>query len=205
GLVIAEPLVAAIGFQGPNLLLEGGPMAKRAAAGDLACAVIPWTGGSSLVRSAPFSCGASSLRMVNGRIAGEDTLWGPSVKGAGVDSAMGTVRFKKPRALTSIAIYEDNTGPVLTQGGVAEKVSPRYGLFVRQAGSPNWIPLGQVVDNTNLVNVFACPPGLVEEIHWLWAGRTDTDRTDGPVRMAEIEAYGEELDDLLEEPIDDPL
>ena len=205
GLVIAEPFVGAIGFQGPNLLLEGGPKAVRAAAGDLACVVVPWTGGSSLVRSAPFPCVASSLRMVNGRIAGEDTLWGPSAQAADVDSATGVVRFKKPRVLTSIAIYEDHTGPVLTQAGVAEKVSPRYGLFVRQAGSPNLIPVGHVVDNRNLVNVFACPPGPVEEIHWLWAGRADTASTDGPVRMAEIEAYGEDLDDLLEEPLDDPL
>jgi len=205
GLVVAEPYLGAIGFQGPNLLLEGGPTAARAAAGELACTVIPWTGGSSLVRSAPFPCPASGLRMVNGRLVGDDTAWGPAVKGAEVESATGVVRFTKPRSLTAIAVYEDATGPVVTPAGVAEKVSSRYGLFVRRPGSPKLLPVGQVVDNTNLVNIFTCPPEPIEEIHWIWAGRTDTGRTDGPVRMAEIEAYAEELADLLEEPADDPL
>jgi outer membrane protein assembly factor BamB len=205
GLVIAEPSVAAIGFQGPNLLLEGGPKAARAAAGDLECTVIPWTGGSSLVRSAPFPCPATALRLVNGRIAGDDTAWGPAVTSAAIDSATGVVRFKKPRALTAIAVYEDTTGPVLTPAGVAERASSRYGLFVRRSGGRELIPVGHVVDNTNLINVFTCPAEPVEEIHWIWAGRTDTDRTDGPVRMAEIEAYAEDLDDLLEEPADDSL
>ena len=200
GLVIAEPFVGSLGFQGPNLLLEGGPQGKRSAAGDLVCSVKPWTGGSSLVRSAPFPCPKSALQMVNGRLVGDETAWGPAVTAADVDSATGVVRFKKPRSLTAIAVYEDPTGPVVTPAGVAERASSRYGLFVRRPGRRDLIPIGHVVDNTNLVNVFPCPPEPIQEIHWIWAGRTDTDRTDGPVRMAEIEAYGEELEDLLEEP-----
>jgi len=209
GLVIAEPFVGSLGFQGPNLLLEGGPQGKRSAAGDLVCSVKPWTGGSSLVRSAPFPCPKSALQMVNGRLVGDETAWGPAVTAADVDSATGVVRFKKPRSLTAIAVYEDPTGPVVTPAGVAERASSRYGLFVRRPGRRDLIPIGHVVDNTNLVNVFPCPPEPIQEIHWIWAGRTDTDRTDGPVRMAEIEAYGEELEDPLEELLEgstaDPL
>ena len=205
GLVIAEPFVGSLGFQGPNLLLEGGPQGKRAAAGDLVCSVQPWTGGSSLVRAAAYPCPKSALLMVNGRLVGDDTAWGPAGTGADVDSATGVVRFKKPRSLTAIAVYEDPTGPVVTPAGVAERASSRYGLFVRRPGRRDLIPIGHVVDNTNLVNVFPCPPEPIEEIHWIWAGRADMSRTDGPVRMAEIEAYGEELEDLLEDPTDDPL
>ena len=203
GLVVGEAFVGALGFKGPNLLLEGGPRAERDAAGDLVCAVKPWTGGSSIVRSAPFPCPKSALQMVNGRLVGDDTAWGPAVVGAEVESATGVVRFKKPRSLTAIAVYEDTSGPVVTAAGAAERASSRYGLFVRRAGRKELVPVGHVVDNVNLVNVFRCPPEPIEEIYWIWAGRSDTDRTDGPVRMAEIEAYGEDLEDLsdiLEEP-----
>lgn len=205
GLVIAEPFVGSLGFQGPNLLLEGGPQGKRDAAGAFVCAVNPWTGGSSLVRAAAYPCPKSALLMVNGRLVGDDTAWGPAVTGADVDSASGVVRFKKPRTLTAIAVYEDPSGPVVTPTGVAERAASRYGVFVRRPGQRDLVPIGHVVDNTNLVNVFLCPPEPIEEIHWIWAGRADMSRTDGPVRMAEIEAYGEELEDLLEDPTDDPL
>ena len=203
--MIAEPFVGSLGFQGPNLLLEGGPQGKRAAAGDLVCSVQPWTGGSSLVRAAAYPCPKSALLMVNGRLVGDDTAWGPAGTGADVDSATGVVRFKKPRSLTAIAVYEDPSGPVVTPAGAAERASSRYGVFVRRPGRRDLVPIGHVVDNTNLVNVFPCPPEPIEEIHWIWAGRADMSRTDGPVRMAEIEAYGEELEDLLEDPTDDPL
>ena len=205
GLVIAEPFVGSLGFQGPNLLLEGGPQANRDAAGAFVCSVQPWTGGSSLVRAAAYPCPKSALLMVNGRLVGDDNAWGPAVTGADVDSATGVVRFKKPRSLTAIAVYEDPSGPVVTPAGAAERASSRYGVFVRRPGRRDLVPIGHVVDNTNLVNVFPCPPEPIEEIHWIWAGRADMSRTDGPVRMAEIEAYGEELEDLLEEPTDDPL
>ena len=197
GLQVGELFVGSIGFRGPNLLLEEGPTAKRASAGNLGCSVQPWTGGSTLVRTSPYGCPRSALRMVNGRIADEDTVWGPSTSGAGVDCATGIVRLDKPQTLTSIAIYEDNAGPVLSGNGVVEKAASRYGVYVRKAGSGEGLYVGHVTDNTQLVNVFACPPVQVDEIHYFWAGRTDTGKTDGAVRMAEIEAYADELATVL--------
>ena len=199
GLLAGDVFVGTIDFRGPNLLLERGPTAKRPATGDLACSVQPWTGGSTLVRTAPYPCPQSALRMVNGRIAGEDTVWGPSVSGRDVHHARGVVRFKAPQTLTSIVVYEDNSGPVPAGDGVREKTAPRYSVYVQKAGARELTYVGHVVDNTQLVNVFAAPPEAVSEIHYFWAGRTDSDKIDGPVRMAEIEAYADEMDVMLDE------
>jgi outer membrane protein assembly factor BamB len=193
GLLVGEGFVGAIGFKGLNLLLEGGPKARRQPVGDLECTVFPWTGGSTLVRTQPYPCVQSALRMVNGRIGDEDSAWGPSASGSAVDRATGVVRFRKPQTLTAIAIYEDNTGPVLSGDGVLEKTASRFGVYVRKAGAKDLTYVGHVTDNTQLVNVFACPSVPVSEIHYVWAGRTDSGKTDGPVRMAEIEAYADEI------------
>jgi len=201
GLKLSELLVAAIGFKGPNLLLEEGPNGRRASAGDLECTVFPWTGGNRLVRTKPYPCLKSALRMVNGRIANEDTVWGPSASGAKVRHATGIVHFKMPRTLTAIAIYEDNTGPVFGRNAVREKTASRYAVYVRKVGAAekDLTYVGHVVDNTQLVNIFTCPPVDVSEIHYFWAGREDSDKTDGPVRMAEIEAYADEMGLLLDD------
>ena len=198
GLLVGEVFVGAIGFKGLNLLLEGGPKARRQPAGDLECTVFPWTGGSTLVRTQPYPCVQSALRMVDGRIGDEDRAWGPSASGSDVDRATGVVRFKKPQTLTAIAIYEDNTGPVLSGDGVLEKTASRFGVYVRKAGAKDLTYVGHVTDNTQLVNVFACPSVPVDEIHYVWAGRTDSDQTDGPVRMAEVEAYSDETASVLD-------
>lgn len=199
GLLAGDLFVGAINFKGPNLLLEGGPQARRAPAGDLKCTVFPWSGGSHLVRTQPYDCVQSALRMVNGRLAGENSVWGPSASGADLDYATGVVHFKKPRTLTAIAIYEDNSGPLPSGEGVVEKVASRYGVYVRKAGAKELTYVGHVSDNTQLVNIFACPPFAVDEVHYVWAGRTNRARTDGPVRMAEVEAYADEVGSALGE------
>jgi hypothetical protein len=152
GLLAGEVMVAAIGFKGPNLLLEGGPTAKRSSLGALTCQVNPWTGGSTLVRTSPYLCPQAALGCVDGKISNQETAWTKSARGTGINFAHGRVSFKKPQRLTSIAIYEDNTGPV-----------------------------------------------EVDEILYFWAGRTDSAKTDGPVRMAEIEAYADDISMLLDE------
>ena len=202
GLLVGELLVAAIGFKGPNLLLEGGPTAKRSPIGSLTCQVNPWTGGSTLVRTSPYPCPRAALRCVDGKIANQETAWTKEAGGTRVNLAFGRIPFKKPQTLTSIAVYEDNSGPALTGNGVRERAATRYGVYLRDAATRKMLHVGHVVDNTNLVNVFACPPVEVDEIYYFWAGRTDSGKTDGFVRMAEIEAYAEEaimmLDDDLE-------
>ena len=193
GLLGGELMVASIGFKGANLLLEGGPTAKRSPLGTLACQVNPWTGGSTLVRTSPYHCPQAALRCVDGKITNQETAWTTGARGAGINLATGHVKFKKPQTLTSIAIYEDNTGPVVAGHGVREKTAMRYCVYVRRADTREMLHLGSVVDNTNLINIFECPEIEVDEILYYWAGRTDSPRTDGPVRMAEIEAYADDI------------
>ena len=67
--------------------------------------------------------------------------------------------------------------------------------FVRlgSAASGEWLRIGHAIDNTQLVNLFECPPVAVDALLYFWAGRNDAGRIDGPVRMAEIEAMLEAL------------
>ena len=199
GVVVGDVVIAVIGFGGPNLLLDGGLTAKREPLGILACEVKPWTGGSTLVRQRPYPCPQAALRCVDGVLANQESAWTKEARGTGVNHAEGRVRFKKPQTLTSIAIYEDNDGPLPSGNGVRERTSMRYGVYVRNAATRELLHVGHAVDNTQLVNVFECPPVAVDEILYFWAGRHDAGKTDGVVRMAELEAYADEMTILLDD------
>jgi hypothetical protein len=201
GLLVAEVMVVAMDFGGRNLVFDGGPTAKSKPAGDLHCTVKPWSGGDSSVRTQPYSCPQTALRLVDGVIANQDTAWTKDVRGGAVDYAEAWVRLKGPQQVRSIVIYEDNSGPIAVDSGVSETVAPHYAVYVREARSKQWHRIGHVVDNANLVNVFACPSVDIDEVRYFWAGRNDADRTDGFVRMAELEAYSaDDFADILEGP-----
>ncbi len=198
GLVVGEVLVSAIEVRGRNVLYDGGPASKAKPLGNLACDVKPWTGGSSLVRNEPYACPQAALRLVDGVIANQETAWTQEAKGAEVDHANGYVRFRAPQTLSAIAVYEDPSGPVPSGSGVAERTAMRYAVYVRTAKTRQWVCVGRVSENTQLVNLFACPDEPVDEIRYLWAGRNDAARMDGIVRMAEFEAYADDLGVMMD-------
>jgi len=134
------------------------------------------------------------MRLVDGVIANQETAWTTAVRGGAVDYAEGRVRFRAPQQLAAIVIYEDSGGPIPGVAGVSETAATRYGVYVHETASKQWRRIGRVVDNTQLVNVFECPLADIDEIRYFWAGRNDVDKTDGLVRMAELEAYS--ADDL---------
>lgn len=192
GLLVGEVVVAALDCPGHNVLFNPGLSAMRTPPqGNLTCEVKPWTGGSSLVRNTPYLCPQAASRCVDGVLANQESAWTREVMGEGVDCANGRVRFREAITLSAIAIYEDPAGPVLVGNGVRETIAPHYAVYVRVAATRQWRCIGVVVDNTQLVNLFPCPPVPIDEIHYFWAGRTAAGRIDGPVRMAEIEAYSE--------------
>lgn len=199
GLLVGDVVVASIGFRGPNLLLDHGPRSDTDPRGSLSCEVRPWTGGNSTVRHEPYPCPRAAQRAVDGVIANQKSAWTTEATGKKVQSAEGMVRFDEPETLTSIAIYEDNTGPVPTGKGVKEKTAMRYGLYVRNAESKRWVSLGPVTGNTHLINVFECPDFAIDRIRYFWAGRSLAHRTDGVVRMLELEAYADEMSVLMED------
>jgi hypothetical protein len=204
GLVVTEPVVAALGFPGRNVVLNGGPKAKTRPLGDLTCEVKPWTGGSSVVRWAPYPAPATALRLVDGIVGDQETIWTREVSGLDVESAEARIAFPKPQTLAAIVVYEDNAGPVATPSDVKETVSPHFGVFVREAKTKQWRRIGLRSGNVNLVNVFPCPDMPVDEVRYFAAPRNDADTTDGLVRLAEVEAYSadeigiDEIDGLLE-------
>jgi hypothetical protein len=180
--------VSAVRFAGRNVLYDGGRGSDSSPAGEPICTATPHRDGSNKPKADPVRPGAAS-RLVNGVIANQETAWAPA---AAVDRADVIVKFKKPRKLSSIAIYEDASGPVVSGGKVRERTAMRYRVDIHDASTGRWVPLGHVVDNTQLVNMFACPPVNVDQIRYTWAGRHDDTilgRTDGSVRTAQIEAY----------------
>jgi hypothetical protein len=144
----------------------------------------------------------AELRLVNGVLANQETAWGEAGR---VDKAEVLVRFKSAQTLAAIVIYEDASGPVPSGDRVRERTTTRYGIEVRKAATGEWSRLGHVVGNTQLINIFECPSFEVDRIRYTWAGRHDHNigRTDGAVRVAQIEAYraGDALDleDVLNE------
>jgi hypothetical protein len=111
-----------------------------------------------------------------------------------VAHAEGRVRLKSAQQIGAIVIYEDSGGPIPGVAGVRETAATHYAVYVHEVASKQWRRIGRVADNANLVNVFECPLADVDEIRYFWAGRNDVDKTDGLVRMAELEAYS--ADDL---------
>jgi len=204
-VLLGDVIVSAIRFPGRNLLLDGGPAAGSKPAGTLTCTGFPHRDGTNSPKI-PFSRPDASLRMVNGVIANQDTAWAGA---GGVDRAEVRVSFNKPQPLSAVVIYEDASGPVPGGKGVRETTTMRYAVSVRNAATGQWSPLGQVAANTQLINLFPCPSLNVDQILYVWAGRHDAvhrGRTDGAVRMAQIEAYADDildLDDLLDVTDDD--
>jgi hypothetical protein len=230
GVLAAELVVSAMNFGGRNLVYDSAakatlesdsargkgprldPVASAATtgsgkpAGNFSCLVMPWTGGNSTVRHEPYPCPLTSLRLVDGVIANQETAWTTQVRGEGIDRAECRVRFKQPQEVRSIAIYEDSSGPIADKNSVKERATPRFAVYVHDSVKKQWHLAGVVVDNTQLVHIFACPVGTIDEIHYFWAGRADDSKTDGVVRLAELEAYsadeltsvlGDDLDSLL--------
>ncbi|MSR55430.1 MAG: hypothetical protein EXS09_19415 [Gemmataceae bacterium] len=230
GLLVSELVVAAMNFGGRNLVYDSNArgMLERDAAkspvtpsgagasvaearrpvGEMSSLVYPWTGGNSTVRHAPYPCPLTSLRLADGVLGNQETVWTQAVRGTGIDHAECRVRFQQPQEVRSIAVYEDNSGPIAEPNGVKERITPRFAVYVRDATTKQWHPVGVVLDNRQLVNIFACPARKIDEIHYLWASRNDAARTDGFVRLAELEVYsadelsgvlGNDLDDLLQD------
>ena len=200
-VLLGDLVVSAIRFPGRNLLFDAGPASRSTPAGALTCTVFPWNDGDSRTPDSPVNHPVAELRLVNGVLANQETAWGEAGR---VGKAEVLVRFRSPQKLSAVAIYEDVSGPVPGRDGVRERTTMRYGVDIRNAADRQWSRLGHVVDNTQLINIFPCPSFEVDRIRYTWAGRHDgrLGRTDGSVRVAQIEAYmaGDALDleDILE-------
>ena len=231
GLLAADLSVTAINFGGQNLVFDGSakamlkhdspretsprldpiafgdPTARSKPVGNLSNLVMPWTGGDSTIRHEPYPCPSTSLRLVDGVIANQETAWTAQPRGTAIERAECRVRFKQPQEIRSIAIYEDNSGPIADQQSVKERTTQRFAVYVRDAATKQWRTAGVVIDNQQLIHIFNCPAGKFDELLYLWAGRNDSAKTDGVVRLAELEIYsadelsgvlGNELDSLLQ-------
>lgn len=232
GLLAAELVVAAMNFGGRNLVFDSsakttlerdtprataqrldstagtGTTGNAKPVGNLTSLVMPWTGGNSTLRHEPYPCPLTSLRLVDGVIANQETAWTTQARGKDIDRAECRVRFKTPQEVASIVIYEDNAGPLADKNGVKERTTSRFAVYVHDAVARQWRPAGVIVDNQQLVHVFACPAKKIDEIQYFWAGRNDSAKTDGLVRLAELEVYsadelsgvlGNDIDGLLED------
>jgi outer membrane protein assembly factor BamB len=194
-VLLGDVVVSAVRFAGRNLLYDGGPEVPSKPAGTPICTAQAHKDGSNRDKPDPVRPGAAG-RVVNGVIANQETAWAEAAK---VDWAEVVVKFTKPRKLSAIAIYEDASGPVVTEGKVRERAATRYQVDVYNASTRQWVQLARVVDNTQLLNIFACPDFEVAQMRYTWAGRHDSvvmGRTDGFVRTAQIEAYA--ASDVLE-------
>jgi hypothetical protein len=201
--VIEDAVVAELRFPGRDIVFDGGPKAASRPLGTVTASVVPWTGGNSTIRSAPYPCPAAALRLVNGRLEEPDPVWTNEIAGEAVARAEARVRLAKPQTIAAVAIYEDPTGPVAAGSAVRETVAPRFGVYAKEAKSGRWRKLGSRFDNASLVNVFAGADVPVDELLYVWAGRDDAATLDGLVRLAELEVYaGDELDELLDEPLE---
>jgi len=207
-VLLGDVVVSAIRFRGRNLLFNGGPAARSTPAGELTCTLFPWKDGDNRTPDRPSNSPLAAMRLVNGVIVNQETAWG---KAGSVDKAEVLVRFKSPRKLSAVAIHEDASGPVPSGESVRERTAMRYGLDARNAVSGRWSRLGHVAGNTQLVNIFEGPAFPISQIRYTWAGRHDNDlgRTDGAVRMAQIEAYSAadalDIEGLLDSGRDDGL
>jgi hypothetical protein len=200
-VLIGDFVVAAIQFPGPNVLFDGGPGARSKPAGSITCTVYPVKSADSTVRSYPANCSDVALRLVNGLIANQKTDWTPVSGPYGPDKAPFQARhaeavtqFAVPKALAAIAVFEDNTGPVFVGGGLRERTATRYAVDVRDSRG-NWIRIGAVRDNRQLVNIFPCPKDKISGVRYIWGGREDAvsrNLADNFIRTAQIEAYAAE-------------
>ena len=208
-LLVGDLVVAPIKFVGANLALDKGPAAKTQPLGNLECEVKPWTGGNSTIRWQPYPAPQEALRLTDGIIGNQDTMWTTAIKGPEIAYAEAVVKFKKSQTLSAVAVYEDNSGPIPAGAGVQEKTAMHYGVYVRHAKTGQWARVGYAVDNTDLVNVFTFPPVEADQVRYFWAGRDYAGQTDGTVHAAEMEVYSAEEAglnlDTLTAPADDGL
>jgi outer membrane protein assembly factor BamB len=189
---IGDMVVVAMKFPGRSVLFDGGPGSRNKPAGTLACKLYhPQV--DNMTPGFTEDCPSIGLRVVNGMIANQPTEWGKTLA---LDMADLGTAFKTPVALSVIVVYEDLTGPVLSgENSVRERAGMRYAVDVSgEKGQAERI--GGVSENRNLVNIFPCPAYPIKGIRYTWGGRTDDEqgRTDGFVRMAQIEAYATESD-----------
>ena len=197
-VLLGDVVVSALRFAGRNVVFDGGPTSGANPAGNLACTGFPHQDGANN-EGFPIKRPDFALQLVNGVIANQETAWV-----GGVDSADIVVGFKSPQKLSAIVIYEDATGPVPSGESVRERATPRYFVDAQGAAGQS-VRLGHVFDNTQLVNIFECPPFPITGIRYVWASRFDgafKGASDGAVRMAQFEAYAAEddmgIDDLLQ-------
>jgi len=195
-VVVGDVLVAAMQFPGKNVLFDGGPGSRSQPYGTFACTLYPVNDGNSATVEITVKKPDVGLQLVNGTIANNKTDWDviATLRKEGiVASAEAVAQFDRPCELSAVAVYEDVSGPVINKedGSVRERAATRYAVEVHKVRG-DWVRVGTVIDNTELVNVFPCPAGEVDGIRYLWAGRYDDmerGRTDGFVRTGQIEAY----------------
>ncbi|MBM4164330.1 MAG: hypothetical protein FJ222_07810 [Lentisphaerae bacterium] len=200
-IVIGDVIVSAIRFPGRNMLFDGGPGSRSKPSGSFTCMLYALNDAITATQEIDVKSPTVPLQLVNGAIANNKTVWDKiNERPEGVVAyADAVVRFDRPSALSAIAVYEDMTGPVITEGDrVRERTTMRYAVEVRNTAG-QWARIGVVSENRQLVNIFPCPEYPVDSIRYVWAGRHDylnLGRTDGFVRTAQIEAYvsGEALD-----------
>ncbi len=200
-VVIGDVVVSAIRFPGRNMLFDGGPGSGSKPSGAFTCMLYALNDGVTATQEIDVKSPTVPLLLVNGAIANNKTVWDKiSGRPEGVLAyADAVVRFDRPSALSTIAVYEDTTGPVITEGeSVRERTAFRYAVEVRSTAG-QWARIGVVSENRQLVNIFPCPEYEIDSMRYVWAGRhddMDLGRTDGFVRTAQIEAYvsGDALD-----------
>jgi hypothetical protein len=190
-VLLGDVVVSALKFPGKNVLFDGGPGSGSNPAGSLSITAFPVDDGVSSTKEEPYTCPTFALKMVNGQIANQETAYG---KAPEVSKAEWVVGFQRAQTLSSIVVYEDPAGPAPAGEEVKERATPRYGIDVCTAGG-QWTRLGQVVDNTQLINIFPCPTNAIIAIRYIWASNYDNvsrGRGDGAVRGMQFEAYSVE-------------
>ena len=204
-VVIGDVFVSAIRFRGRNVLFDGGPSAGSKPYGTFNCMLYALNDGITATVEVNVKSPSIGLQLVNGAIANNKTTWDkitgrPEGQLAYADAV---ALFSQPSVLSSIAVYEDVTGPVINGASVRERTAMRYAVEVSNK-SGQWSRVGVVTGNRQLVNIFPCPTNAITGIRYVWAGRhddVDLGRTDGFVRTGQIEAYvedmGLDLDDIM--------
>jgi len=178
GVLLGDLVVSAIEFPARNVLFDGGPTVKAQPAATPVLTGYPHQDGSNTPKI-PFQRRDIALKIVNGVIANRGMGWA-----GGVDDATIDVSFRRPQALSAIAIYEDPDMP-----------STRYAVSVQNAKTGQWVNLGVVVDNTQGINIFECPDFEIKAISYVWAGRFDGQFKglgNSTAHIAQFEAYAAE-------------
>jgi hypothetical protein len=195
--LVGDLVVSEMKFPGSNVLFDGGPAAGSQPAASPICTVYPWENGANNEKI-PYTVPSASLLMVNGLLANQEIVWAAA---GGVEYTDIRIPFKKGRKLSAVAIYEDVSGPLVNGDSITEILSSRYSISVRNADTKQWVPLGRVVNNQQVINIFACPDFNIDEIRYVWAGKQDAlykHMTDGSVRIAQFEVYGaEDVSDMI--------